>query len=98
MLTGIYLLQTGRVEADLRHLSEIFTTPYLAGLIERKRAGGELNAIAEHEVNAFAPEYQRLNDLLDNAFAVTTLPEKIAESTREAMHEFVLQIRSQHFL
>src|SRR5947209_1542949 len=41
LLTGIHLMRTGEVDANLLHLNEEFRLPYLAELIQRKRAGAE---------------------------------------------------------
>src|SRR5258706_5023798 len=41
LLTGIYLMQTGEVEANLLRLNDTFKLPYISDLVERKLAGAE---------------------------------------------------------
>ena len=38
-VTGIHLMRTGEVEANLSRLNETFRLPYIADLIDRKLAG-----------------------------------------------------------
>src|SRR5439155_14522668 len=41
LLTGIHLMRTGEVEANLLHLNEDFRLPYVPELVARKLAGPE---------------------------------------------------------
>lgn len=96
LLTGIHLMQTGRVEANLLALNEIFNLPYIPDLVARKLAGNEHDALSEQEVKMHTAEYHRLCEALDNAYAVSTLPEKVSENTKLALNTFVLKSRYEH--
>ena len=51
LLTGIHLMRTGEVEANLSRLDEVFRLPQLPDLIEAKRGGAE---------KGFRIDYKRL--------------------------------------
>ncbi len=38
LLTGIHLMQTGEINANLVHLNQMFKLPYLSDLVDRKRS------------------------------------------------------------
>ncbi len=89
LLTGIHLLRTGEVEANLLHLYPAFDLPFIPDLIAQKAA--------EHATldGTALPHYQqaiaRLQTELDEAFATTTLPE--APTNRPALDDFLLRVR-----
>lgn len=93
MLTGIHMMQTGRVEAHLLTLNSTFHLPYLPDLIARKLAGSEHESLTEQEVALHTSEYHRLCEMLENAFLDCRLPEKVSGETEQLLHEFVLKIR-----
>jgi predicted nucleotidyltransferase len=74
-LTGIHLLRTGEVQADLRVLNETFRLPFLEELIARKVSAerGELTGLdwAFHRA-----ELARWTARLEEAHAVSPLPEE----------------------
>src|SRR2546425_1573107 len=47
LLTGIHLMRTGEVEANLQTLNEEFRLPYIADLVARKLAGPENLAVGQ---------------------------------------------------
>ena len=49
LLTGIYLMHTGKVEANLVTLNEEFRLPYVPALVERKIGGPEKGALEPGE-------------------------------------------------
>src|ERR1022692_1518656 len=59
LLTGIHLMRTGEVEANLVTLNESFRLPYIAEMIERKTKG-EKTVLGEADVASHESEYQRL--------------------------------------
>ncbi len=89
LLTGIHLLRTGEVEANLLYLYPAFDLPFITDLIAQKAA--------EHATldDAALPYYQqaiaRLQAELDEVFATTTLPE--APTNRPALDDFLLRLR-----
>ena len=63
LLTGIHLMRTGQIEANLVTLNDEFKLPYLADLVARKLAGPEdlaVGQLLDAEVAFHESEYQRL--------------------------------------
>src|SRR5437016_7284126 len=60
LLTGIHLVQTGAVEANLVRLNEAAGLPYLDELIQRKVAGAEKERLTEADLKVHRSEYDRL--------------------------------------
>ena len=91
LLTGIHLMRTGQLEANLVHLNEIFALPYLGDLIARKVHGAERQTIGDADLAFFETEYTRLGELLVLESERTSLPEQ--PSTRGELHELLLRLR-----
>ncbi len=75
LLTGIHLLRTGEVEANLPRLNERFALPYLPDLIAHKLAGPERSALEDVDIAFHRREYDRLRRELEGAHKTSTLPE-----------------------
>src|SRR6201999_2588682 len=69
LLTGIHLMRTGRVEANLVTLNEEFRLPYVPELIARKLAGPEQGTLDPSELAFHETEYPRLITQLEEAAA-----------------------------
>ncbi|MGZ5443304.1 MAG: nucleotidyltransferase domain-containing protein [Thermoanaerobaculia bacterium] len=91
LLTGIHLLRTDQVEANLRHLNEEFRLPFLDDLIARKSEGTERGLLEEGEADRFETEYARLMAVLEDAAETSALPERPAG--RGELHELLLRVR-----
>jgi transcriptional regulator with XRE-family HTH domain len=95
LLTGIHLLRTGEVEANLPRLNDIFRLPYISELIERKRTGAERGALPAADPLAdlafHQREYERLLHELDEAAAESTLPE--VPTARPALDDLLIRVR-----
>jgi predicted nucleotidyltransferase len=92
LLTGIHLMRTGEVEANLGVL--LGDRPDLAGideLILRKRAGSEGLTIADTEADAHAARHDRLVAELGEARDASALPER--PSTRRAIDDLIIRAR-----
>ena len=72
--TGIHLLQTGALEADLSVLAERYAVPEALPLIERKRATAERVPLDEADAERFREASGRLHHALDDALATSPLP------------------------
>jgi uncharacterized protein len=93
LLTGIHMMRTGEVEANLHTLNSFFQLPYIPGLIARKLEASE-KGILEHEDMAFhQKEYERLRSVLEQASLESKLPERATGS--EALNELLIRIRLQ---
>src|SRR5262249_33777664 len=74
-LTGIHLMQTGAVEANLVRLNETAKLRYIDDLIQRKVAGAEKERLTEADLDFHRGEYVRLREKLQQAHEASTLPE-----------------------
>ena len=93
MLTGIHLLRTGEVEANLTVLDEEFRLPYVAELVAAKRANGEAAQLPHGKELAFYErEYARLEALLMESHEHSTLPDE-TPGVREKLDEFLRELR-----
>ncbi len=96
LLTGIHLMRTGEIEANLVTLNEEFRLPYIADLVARKLAGPENLAVGqllESEIAFHESEYQRLRCELQAAHDASTLPELPSDATRAALNDLLVRIR-----
>jgi predicted nucleotidyltransferase len=91
LLTGIHLMRSGEVEANLVRLNAEFKLPYISELIERKLAGPEQSALSDVDVDFHRREFERLRDLLEDAHRETSLPETPAG--RAALNDLLIRLR-----
>ena len=91
LLTGIHVLRTGEVEANLRVLTQYYPLSGIAELIERKIAGAENGQLQPGELAAHLAELGRLESDLAAAFEASTLPE--APTTLAALDDFIVRAR-----
>jgi predicted nucleotidyltransferase len=93
LLTGIHLMRTGEVEANLVTLNEEFRLPYIADLVARKLAGPEKSTLNDADVAFHESEYQRFRGELQAAHETSRLPELASEGTRVALNDLLVGIR-----
>lgn len=91
LLTGIHLMRTGEVEANLVRLNETAKLQYVPDLIARKMQGLEKGTLDAADVAFHEREYQRLTAELERAYAESKLPEH-PRATR-AMNDLLVRIR-----
>jgi predicted nucleotidyltransferase len=91
LLTGIHLMQTGVVEANLIRLNETAKLPYLDDLIQRKIAGAEKERLTEADSGFHRGEYERLREKLQQAHETSGLPEGPRASG--ALHDLLVRLR-----
>jgi predicted nucleotidyltransferase len=90
--TGIHLMRTGRVEANLGHLLlEEPVIPYLEDLLEEKRQGKEHSRTKLVDVARTWEDVQGLQELLELAGVASHLPDE--PSARGDLHSFVIRER-----
>ncbi len=94
LLTGIHLMRTGAIEADLRRLNEVFRLPYIDELIAAKTAGAERGLLPEADVEFHARECQRLTAELETARDASTLPD--VPTARAALNELLVRLRQKY--
>ncbi len=91
LLTGIHLMRTAEVEANLVRLNEEFKLPYLSDLIERKLAGPEKSALTDVDTEFHEREFERLRGALEDAYQSSSLPE--APVGRPALNDLLIRLR-----
>lgn len=92
LLTGIHLMRSGVVEANLVTLNQDFRLPYIAELIERKTKG-ENTTLTDADTAFHEAEYQRLRGELQAANDASPLPETPDEATRAALNDLLVRVR-----
>ncbi len=93
LLTGIWLMRTGVIEANLAILNESFKLPYINDLIARKLAGPEQSVLEDADIDFHQREYDRLQVELQAAHDASSLREMPDEATRAAMNDLLVRIR-----
>jgi len=91
LLTGIHLMRTGEVEANLVRLNEEYRLPCLPDLIARKLAGPELSILAETDLPFHEAEYQRLTRHLAEAAQESKLPP--VSAAKPALNDLLVRLR-----
>ena len=91
LLTRIYLMRTGIVEANLNQLNEEYKLAYIPELVERKTRGTERQTLEQAEVSFYASEYDRLRQLLEDEAKQTKLPE--SQTAKAALNDLLLRLR-----
>lgn len=75
LLTGIHLMQTGEVEANLVTLNNKFSLPYISNLIDLKLTGDEHSTLSDVDLEFHRSEFERLREWLVQSSASSSLPE-----------------------
>ncbi len=91
LLTGIHLMKTGEVEANLVILNDEARLGYLDDLIARKLAGPEKSTLEAADLAFHRREFARLKAELEAAYQAGTLPE--APTARPALNDLLVRIR-----
>jgi predicted nucleotidyltransferase len=93
LLTGIHLMRTGKIEANLVSMNEQFKLPYIADLVARKLAGPEKSKLEDADIAFHESEYQRLRAELQSAHDASPLPELPSDETRAALNDLLVRLR-----
>ncbi len=91
LLTGIHLMRTGVVEANLVTLNENAKLTYLDDLIAQKQTGPEKGTLSAADLKFHEAEYERLTKKLETAHEQSTLPEM--PSARPALNDLLVRLR-----
>jgi len=91
LLTGIHLMRTGQVEANLSTLNEANRLTYIDELIERKRTGPEKGELPVADMKFYEQEYQRLVKELESASGQSTLRE--LPTGKAALNDLLVRLR-----
>lgn len=94
LLTGIHLLRTGEVEANLVTLNDgEFHLPRVRDLVARKLAQPEQTAIEDEDVATHQGEFERLLAELEQAALTSALPEIPTPAARADLNALLLELR-----
>ena len=91
LFSGIHLMQTGEVIANLPVLNERFRLEQIDELMARKRAGAENMLLDERELAAHAAVLDQLEVMLQAAHERSSLPDQ--PTTVAALNDFVVRVR-----
>lgn len=91
LLTGIHLMRSGEVEANLLALNDTAKLPFIDELVERKLSGPEKSQLPEADLEFHDGEYQRLVDELERASESSHLPEQA--NGKEALSDLLVRLR-----
>jgi predicted nucleotidyltransferase len=92
LLTGIHLMRTGQIEANLVTLNQEFQLPCIPDLVGRKTCG-EDSPLTDADITFHESEYQRLRGVLQSAYESSPLPESADDTTRQALNDLLVRIR-----
>lgn len=93
LLTGIHLMRTGEVEANLLRLNDEYQLSQIPELIERKVGGPEKGYLPQADLQFHYHEYARLTAELNDAHERSALPEVAAGA--DALNDLLVRIRLQ---
>ncbi len=91
LLTGIHLMRTGAIEANLVRLNETAKLPYIGDLIERKITGAEKELLLGADLAFHRSEYERLRARLEQSYNESHLPDTPHGSA--AVHDLLVKLR-----
>ncbi|MEP0958328.1 nucleotidyltransferase domain-containing protein [Microcoleus sp. FACHB-1515] len=91
LLTGIHLMQTGAIEANLVTLNQQFQLSQIPDLIERKLQGGEQSTLTGSDLAFHQQEYHRLTQMLMEAGDRSHLPE--TATAQADLHDLLVRVR-----
>lgn len=91
LLTGIHLMQTGEVVANIQVLNERFRFTEIDELVARKRVGAEKMRLDERELDQHGGLLDRLEAQLQEAHDASQLPDQPISAP--ALQDFVVRLR-----
>ena len=91
LLTGIHLMRSGEIEANLLRLNEDAKLPYIDDLVERKLSGPEKGRLSAVDVHFHQREYERLVTKLKSSSEKSTLPER--PSGLDRLNDLLVRLR-----
>ena len=91
LLTGVHLMRTGIVEANLASLNQDARLTHVDDLIARKLAGPEQSIVGDADVEFHRREYDRLRHELELAHETSALPD--SPTSRPALNDLLVRLR-----
>jgi len=94
LLTGIHLMRTGEIEANLLSLNEEARLEFIPELVARKLAGPEQSTLPEADIAFHEAQYEKLRSDLQSAFEASSLPEVPSDQTWQALNNLLVRVRT----
>ncbi|CAM2066973.1 Nucleotidyltransferase domain-containing protein [Sulfidibacter corallicola] len=91
LLTGIHLMRTGEIEANLIHLNEQFKIDFLPDLIAQKCETDEQVELQDSEITLYADAYAHYTNMLESAYEESDLPEM--PRGKKGLNELLIELR-----
>lgn len=91
LLSGIYVLETGKIEAQLPVLADHYSVEGLKELVTLKVEGAEKQVLDPELVQSHLIRLNELEKRLDGAFDASTLPESV--NNRDALSDYLVRAR-----
>ncbi|MEH2286546.1 nucleotidyltransferase domain-containing protein [Nostoc sp.] len=95
LLTGIHLMETGIIEANLINLNEVFNLSHISDLVAQKIAGTEKSILSDINVDFHQREYERLRNKLQEAYQYSLLPE--TPSANAYLDDLLIHLRTKSY-
>lgn len=90
LLTGIHLMRTGEVQANLLTLNDTAKLPYIDELVARKLAGPEKGRLDAADIEFHEREYERLEKELEAAMEKSALPDQA--NGKDALNDLLMRL------
>jgi predicted nucleotidyltransferase len=91
LLTGIHLMRTGEVEANLLRLNDEYKLPFIPDLVARKTEGCEKSLLVEGDLPFHRNEYERLRGELESVVQASHLPD--TARAKPALNQLLVRLR-----
>lgn len=91
LLTGVHLMESGTIEANLNVLNDEYQLPYIPDLIARKTTGKEKEELAHADMEFHSKEFARLVSRLQQSYADCHLPEQ--PSCMRELDDLLVRVR-----
>jgi predicted nucleotidyltransferase len=93
ILTGLYLMRSGKLEPNLVRLNEEFKLPYIPDLIARKQAGAERSLLEGADLAFHEAECARLLGELERSLESSVLPSEPDPQAQEGLNDLLIRLR-----
>jgi predicted nucleotidyltransferase len=91
LLTGIHLMRSGEIQANLGLLNDLYRLPFIPELMARKLEGAERQTLETGDIDHYEREFHRLRTRLAEEAAVTSLPE--SPTAQSALNDILVRVR-----
>ena len=95
LLTGIHLMKSGILEANLVNLHDVYRLPWINDLIVQKTTGAEKGTLDQADLEFHRREYERLTAELELAMQESSLPEH--SNAHDDLNDLLIRIRRRSF-